>query len=211
MFKRKVETEQSEAFTELEAARQYTATAEKNSVRYRAFLEHLGKLGIKGRYLEIGPGPGLLTATIAQAHPEVEITGVELSSAMVSLARDYVNSKGLQDRIEFIVGDAADESLIKSLGRFDLVYCTYTLHHWPEPEKVISNLMGGLAEGGLLFLHDLRRVWWLYWIPIRSGFLDSVRGAYLAPEVEAMLKGMGLEQFEVRNEIPFLLSVFVRK
>jgi hypothetical protein len=71
--------------------------------------------------------------------------------------------------------------------------------------------MASLTDNGVLFLHDLRRVWWLYWVPSQSGFIKSIRGAYIGTEVEEILKGINPECYEIRNEIPFLLSVIIRK
>jgi 2-polyprenyl-3-methyl-5-hydroxy-6-metoxy-1,4-benzoquinol methylase len=211
MFERKVEINQGEWFEGIEAAREYAESAKKSTMKYRTFLEALKSLEIKGRYLDIGAGPGVLTAMIAQEHPEVEITALEVSPNMASLGRDYVKEDGLQDRIKFVVGDVEDESLIKTLGGYDLVYSTYTLHHWDDPKRVIGTLLNALNEGGVLFIHDLRRAWWLYWLPIRSGFLISIKAAYVASEIREMVKAMGIERFEVKNEFPFLLSLLIRK
>jgi SAM-dependent methyltransferase len=122
-----------------------------------------------------------------------------------------VQAQGLQDRVEFVIGDAADASLIKSLGKFDLIFSTYTLHHWTQPRQVIDNLLAALADTGILFLHDLRRVWWLYWIPSQSGFFKSVRGAYVRQEIEELLTGLNPAGYEIKNEIPFLQSVIIKK
>lgn len=211
MFERKVEINQEEWFDSIEAARQYAESAEKSTIRYRSFLKNLKSLGIKGRYLDIGAGPGILTTRIAQDNPGVEITAVEISPYMVTLAKEYAGSKGLQDQIKFVVGDVTDKDLIETLGKYDLVYSTYTLHHWDDPEKVIRILIGTLKDGGALFIHDLRRVWWLYWLPIQSGFFCSVRAAYIASEIQEMIQSMGIDQFEVKNEFPFLLSIIIRK
>ena len=167
-------------------------------------------LDIKGKYLEIGAGPGILTTEIARIHPTVEITAVELSQDMATVGREYVADNGFGDRMKFVVGDAEDESLINSLGKFDLVYCTYTLHHWADAEKAIRNLTPALADGGVLYLYDLRRVWWLYWPPIRNGFFNSIRAAYTPAEVRSMLQRLDFEHFEIKNEFPFMQSVFTR-
>ena len=211
MFERKVEMNQGEWFEGIEAAREYAESAKKSTMKYRTFLQALKSLEIKGKYLDIGAGPGVLTAMIAQGHPEVEITALEVSPNMASLGRDYVKENGLQDRIKFVVGDVEDENLIKALGGYDLIYSTYTLHHWDDPKRVIETLLNALNEGGALFIHDLRRAWWLYWLPIRSGFFISIKAAYVASEIREMVKGMGIERFEVKNEFPFLLSLLIRK
>ena len=183
MFKRKVETYQEEAFEGIEAAKQYAEGARKSTFRYRAFLNHLQSLGIEGRYLDVGAGPGILAGIIAQNNPDVEITALEVSADMVAVGKNYLKSKGLQDRIEFVIGDATDEGLMKELGKFDLVYSTYSLHHWENPPKAIDNFMTSLADKGVLFIYDLRRVWWLYWVPIQNGFFNSIRAAYIRGEI----------------------------
>jgi 2-polyprenyl-3-methyl-5-hydroxy-6-metoxy-1,4-benzoquinol methylase len=211
VFERKVEIHQEEAFEGLEAARRYTETAQKSTRRYMAFLERLEALGIEGRYLDVGAGPGILTSLVAEKFPQVEITALELSEAMVSVGQEVLKSKGLQHQIKFVTGDAADAALIQSLGKFDLIFSTYTLHHWEDPRRVIDNLLPALADDGLLFLHDLRRVWWMYWVPINNGFFRSIRGSYVQAEIEELLQGMPSECYEIKKEFPFMISVFIRQ
>jgi predicted O-methyltransferase YrrM len=69
-----------------------------------------------------------------------QITGVEMSPDMVTVAREVVERAGLADRIRFLVGDAGDKSVFGSLGQFDLIYSTFSLHHWKDPKRVIRNL-----------------------------------------------------------------------
>ena len=211
MFKRKVESYQKESFSGLDNARQYAETAKKSMLRYRAFLKNLKSLGVEGKSLEIGAGPGVLTSEIARIHPAVEITAVDLSQDMATVGREYVAGHSLEDRINFVVGDAEDEAFINSLGKFDLVYCTYTLHHWDDAHKAITNLTHTIADGGVLYLYDLRRVGWLYWVPIRNGFFNSIRAAYTPAEVEIMIERLDIEHFEIKNEFPFMQSIFIRK
>jgi SAM-dependent methyltransferase len=211
MFERKIEVHQGEDFVGLEAARQYAAGAQKSTMRYRAFFERLETLGIRGRYLDVGAGPGTLAGMIAEKYPQVELTALELSPDMVAVGQELLKSKGLEDRVEFVVGDAANAGLLQSLGKFDLIYSTYSLHHWENPRQVIDSLMTALADDGILFIHDLRRVWWLYWVPSQNGFFRSIRGAYVKEEVAEMLAGFNPECYEIKNEIPFLLSLIIRK
>jgi SAM-dependent methyltransferase len=211
MFKRKIENHQEEAFVRSGAIQEYAESAQKSTLRYRAFLNNLKSLSIQGRYLEVGSGPGILAGIIAQNNPDVEITALELSTDMVTVGTRYLKSKGLQDRIKFVIGDATDERLIKELGKFDLVYSTYSLHHWENPRKIIDNIMTSLADNGVLFIHDLRRVWWLYWVPIQNGFFNSIRAAYVRGEIEEMLKDFRFGFYETKNEFPFMHSLIIRK
>ncbi|MBN1220060.1 MAG: class I SAM-dependent methyltransferase [Anaerolineae bacterium] len=211
MFERKIEVDQEQDFEGLEAARQYAAGAQKSTMRYRAFFERLETLDKVGRYLDVGAGPGTVAGMIAQKYPRVELIALELSPDMAAVGQELLKNKGLENRVKFVVGDATDTGLLPSLGKFDLIYSTYSLHHWENPRQVIDNLMTALADDGVLFIHDLRRVWWLYWAPSRSGFFRSIRGAYVKEEIETMLADFSPGCYEVKNEIPFLLSVIIKK
>jgi SAM-dependent methyltransferase len=211
MFERKIEVHQGEDFVGLEAARKYAAEAQKSTGRYQAFFERLKTLGVAGRCLDVGAGPGIVAGMVAEKYPQAELTALELSPDMVTVGQEFLQSKGLENRIEFVVGDAADIGLLQSLGKFDLIYSTYTLHHWENPRQVIDNLMTLLADDGVLFIHDLRRVWWLYWVPSQSGFFRSVRGAYVKDEVAEILAGVNPACYQIKNEFPFLLSLLIRE
>lgn len=211
MFKRKVEIHQEEAFAGLEAAREYAESTKKATMRYRAFLSNLKTLSIPGKYLDVGAGTGNLATIIAQNNPDIEITALEISTAMVTIGEEFIRNKGLQDQIKFIKGDAVKKETINKLGEFDLIYSTYSLHHWENPRKVIDNLMSNLGDNCVLYLYDLRRVWWLYWVPIRNGFFNSIRAAYVRREIKEMLTGLDPECYEIRYEFPFMLSIIIRK
>lgn len=211
MFARVVECGQDGALVGPETAARYAEMAEGLMIQYRAFLKHLRDLDVGSRYLEVGPGPGVLTVAVAREKPGAQITGVEMSPDMVLVAREYVERAGLADRIQFLVGDAGDKDVFRSLGQFDLVYSTFSLHHWQDPQRVIQNLLSVLVDGGTLYIHDLRRAWWLYWMPVRNGFWDSIRAAYVAPELHEMLRGLGIKRYEIRNAFPFMHSVLIEK
>lgn len=199
---------QEEAISGIENARQYAEMAKKSpKMMYRGFLTEIKSLNMKGKYLEIGAGPGILAAIVAEDNPDVHITAIELSSDMVTIAQEYIEEKGLQDRIRFVVGDANDEKIIRGLGEFDLVYCTFTMHHWKDPERVISNLLKAVKDRGILFIHDLKRVRWLYYLPLRnSGFINSIRAAYISSEIKIIFQKLGINQYEIKKAFPFFCS-----
>jgi ubiquinone/menaquinone biosynthesis C-methylase UbiE len=125
---------------------------------------------LKASILRLAQGLAFLAVEIARNFPEVEITAVELSSYIVTVGRKYVAENRLDNRIKFVVGDAEDEKLLHSLGEFDLVYSAYSLHHWVNPNNAIVNLYRAVQTGGMFYIFDLMRAWWLYWIPIKNGF-----------------------------------------
>jgi ubiquinone/menaquinone biosynthesis C-methylase UbiE len=209
MFKRRRETHEEDYFADADAVRRYAAQAEKSTLKYQAFMEICRSLDLGHRFLDVGAGPGVLTAIVATAYPEAETTALDQSDLMVEAGKGYIASKGLQDRIHFVQGDAADAALMASLGQFDFIYSTFTLHHWHDPETVIHHLRGALTAGGTIVLYDLRRAWWLYWIPSQRGFFRSVRAAYVHREVRDLLVNMGITSVEVRNVVPFLLAAII--
>ena len=210
MSKRITESDQDEFFSSIDDARNYAESAKKSIMRYKAFLANLQSLNFKGKYLEVGAGPGVLTVEIAQTYPEVEITALELLPDMVTVGREYVAENKMDSRIKFVVGDVEDEKFLDSLGKFDLVYSSYSLHHWANPDKAVVNLYSAVDKGGMLYIYDLRRVWWLYWIPIKNGFFNSIRSSYLLDEIKLMLRELGTQNIEIQREFPFMHSIFVK-
>jgi SAM-dependent methyltransferase len=146
---------------------------------------------------------------VAQAIPEAHIAAVEISPSMITVATEQVEREGLTNRIALVEGDANDTELLQRLGRFDLVYSMYSLHHWDDPETVIGNLLRAVAPGGILLIHDLKRVWWLYWIPSQEGFITSIRAAYTPVEIRDLLARMGVNRCEIKNGL-FWQSIIVR-
>ena len=206
---------QEEAISGIENARQYAEMAKKSAkMMYGSFLKHIKSLDVKGgEYLEVGAGPGILAAMIAEDNPDVYITAVEISSDMVTVAREYIEERKLEDRVRFVALDAADDVMMEEFGEFDLVYSTLAMHHWKDPEKVISNLLKVVGDGGVLFIHDLRRVWWLYYLPFHSsGFIDSIRAAYMPDEIKTIFQRLGINRCEIKRRFPyFMQSIIVRK
>ena len=211
MFARVVERDQAGALLGPEAAARYAEMAEGFMMQYRGFLRDLETLDVGNRYLEIGPGPGILATAIARERPDVQITGVEMSPDMAVVARGVVERADLANRIRFLVGDAGDRNSLASLDQFDLIYSSFSLHPWADPKGVVHKLMSALADGGVLYIYDLRRVWWLYWVPARNGFLNSIRAAYVSRELREMLRDLETERYEIRNVFPFMQSVVIRK
>ena len=201
-----------EAILGLEKARQYAESHRKYAkFMYGSFLKYVKSLDSIKQCLEIGSGPATLTAMVAECNPQLHITGVDISSDMVTVAQEYIVEKELQDRICFVIGDAANERVIEELGQFDLVYSFFSMHHWEDPEKIISNLLKAINDGGILYLHDFRRVWWVRYLPINTRDINEIRAAYTPAEIKALLQKLGLRQYEIRKVFPIFQSVIVTK
>lgn len=210
-MKRIVEDHQ-DYFFDIDNANKYLNDVKNASkARFSSFLSSLKKLDIKGRYLEIGSGPGILTQVIAKQHPDAEIIANDISPEMIKLAQQDL-AEDLKTRIKYIIGDACDINSIKDLGKFDLIYSTFTLHHWDNAELAIKNLYSLLNDNGLLYLHDLKRIFLLYYIKSNSGFFNSIRAAYRPGEIKTMLNKIGIKNYEIKTIFPFFMqSIMIRK
>lgn len=210
MMDRIVEVGQNEAFSSPEQARQYAEQALQGSkTRYRSFLRRLRSLDIQGRCLDVGAGPGVLAMEVAQQHPTAEVVALEPSPEMVGIGRSLVEQSGLNDRIRFVEGGVHQHEILASLGTYDLVYCCFSLHHFTEAEPALRSLLGCVAAGGTLVLYDLKRVWWLYWVPVHSGFFDSIRASYLPAEIREMMRHLGVEQYQLQAVLPYFMQSLV--
>jgi SAM-dependent methyltransferase len=176
-------------------------------MQFKAFLAGLQRQTnlrlATGRFLEIGSGPGFLTAIMAEHYPQAELTALELSPDMIAIARNVVAHSPHPSRVKFIAGSVDDRSLMSRLGKFDLVYSTFSLHHWEHPVQAIKTMYRALISGGLMLLHDFIRVPWLYLLPAQSGFIKSIRAAYRVDELKQMLQSADVPDYDIRTPFPF--------
>ena len=204
--------EQEKAMTGLPEVRKYAGEIKKLSgLLYRPFLKELNRLNFGGRYLEIGAGPGVLATIISENNPDISITAVDISPDMATVAEEYIRERKLQDRINYLLVDANDENALRELGKFDLVYSTFSMHHWQDPVKSIANLWDSVAENGKLFIYDFTRVRWLYYLPFNNGDLNSIRAAYTTSELKAIVREIGLKNYDAKTFFPFFLQLIITR
>ncbi len=58
------------------------------------------------RVLDVGCGPGGWALDVAQAYPEVQVEGIDISQRMVAYAREQAAARQVADRVTFHVMDA---------------------------------------------------------------------------------------------------------
>jgi ubiquinone/menaquinone biosynthesis C-methylase UbiE len=99
--------------------------------------------------LEIATGPGYVAMGFAGVCREV--VGVDLTDAMLTLARRTAADRGLTN-IRFEAGNAA--ALAFEDGTFDVVVCRYAFHHFEQPERVLSEMVRVCRPGGSVAVED---------------------------------------------------------
>ena len=100
-----------------------------------------------GRVLEVAIGTGL---NLPHYPADAAITGIELSPAMLAIARQ--RAAGLGRDVDLREGDA--EHLPFDDASFDTVACTLSLCTIPSPEAAIAEMRRVLCPGGHLLLLD---------------------------------------------------------
>ncbi len=162
--------------------------------------------------LDAGCGTGAMLDMFKQDFPNKQYTGIDLSEKMIETAM----RKGL-DGIHFITGDC--ENLPFSDDSFDVVTCSMSFHHYPNPEKFFASLNRVLRPGGRFILRDMASssslLMWVFnhiEIPIVNNIFK--RGdvhVYSESDIRRLCNasGMELELYEVRKG--FRLHCVVRK
>ncbi len=91
------------------------------------------------RALDLGCGIGIYSINLLKRYPKMILTGVDLSQKQITIAKDLAARHSVNDRVEFISGDAEEWV---SNTKYDLIVCTEMLEHLLEPQKTLKNIVG---------------------------------------------------------------------
>jgi ubiquinone/menaquinone biosynthesis C-methylase UbiE len=98
----------------------------------------------QAQVLDLGCGTGRLLDRLAQAFPDFEAIGYDLSPVMIAQAQ--ARNPPYRERLQFQVGEASQ--LPFEDNRFDAVFNTYSFLHYPEPQQVLRQVHRVLKPGG---------------------------------------------------------------
>jgi ubiquinone/menaquinone biosynthesis C-methylase UbiE len=131
-------------------------------------LPHLGE-GIS--LLDVGCGPGNITAELATYVGSGEVTGIDLSEEVIALAKRDFMSVGL-DNLFFETGDVY--ALDFPDDHFDVVYAHQILQHLTRPVEAIREMRRVLKPGGLLAVRegDFGAFVWFPGDPVLSRWME---------------------------------------
>ena len=109
-----------------------------------------------GRILEMGCGTGRNLIAAAEACPNAEIYGIDISEEMLKTARAQIAAAGLSDRITVAQADATafDPQALFGVATFDRVFFSYTLSMIPDWEAAIRQGFRLLDPAGWLLIVD---------------------------------------------------------
>lgn len=128
----------------------YARLMETTQARGLTGLVAMTGAGASDNVLDVACGPGFLTMAFAQrcAHA----IGFDATDAFIELARAEAARRGLRN-IVFQYGDA--EQLPFSDASFDVVSCRAAFHHFPQPARVLKEMVRVLSRAGRIVVADL--------------------------------------------------------
>lgn len=148
----------------------------------------------KRHLLDVAGGTGAFTIRLCQTHPDLMATIVDFPN-VITLARQYVSEAGLDDRVQFIEGNALDVSWPEA----DVVLLSYLLSAvgGDDIPLLLGRASRALPAGGTLLLHDfmldddrlgpdLAALWFLQYLAER---VDSV--SFTAADLRVHLDALG--------------------
>lgn len=117
------------------------------------------------RVLDVGCGPGTITADLAEAvGPDGEVVGIDRAEAALEAARATARARGLANlRLE--AGDVYD--LAFEDASFDLVHAHQVLQHLTDPVAALREMARVARPGGLVAVResDYRAMSWYPLLP----------------------------------------------
>lgn len=160
------------------------------------------------RVLDLGTGTARIPIELCQRDPKAMVTAIDLSAAMLDLARANLALAGCFERVMLQWVDAKQLGL--ESGRFSSVISNSIVHHVPDPAGMFAEAWRVAAPGATLFFRDLlrptdeaelARLVALYAAEAndsqRQLFADSLRAALSLEEVRQIVARLGIEP-EVR-------------
>lgn len=107
------------------------------------------------RILEVGCGTGRNLILLARAWPDVAFVGIDISSEMLSYAREKVRRAGLTERIALIEGELADAAQSQQCRTpFDYVLFSFSLSMIPDWQGVLRQAMAFVRADGVVVIAD---------------------------------------------------------
>ncbi|MFG2648660.1 class I SAM-dependent methyltransferase [Streptomyces sp. NPDC048436] len=171
--------------------RSHTWRTAANSAAYL-----VGSLKPHMKVLDIGCGPGTITADLAELVPDGHVTGVDHAPGILEKARATAAERGLEN-MEFAVADV--HALDYPDDTFCVVHAHQVLQHVGDPVRALSEMRRVCKPGGIIAVRDAdyEAMTWHPNSPAMDSWLDLYRRVARAnggePDAGRRLKSWALE------------------
>ena len=179
-------------------------------------LRFLAKMKPAGLLIDIGCGPGFLTAHVNRKFPEVKVSGLDISESALKKAGQTFPLE-FYPGLEFIQADA--QQLPCADNSIDFFISSLSLHHWPDAHQVFQEIYRTLKPGGQFLIFDLRRnTPVLFYLILAAGQklfapksirringgVGSFWASYTPAEIKLMLSEIPPENLQVKSNLGWM-------
>lgn len=119
------------------------------------------------RFLDVGTGTGAIAATVVARSPDARATGIDVAPRALRLAEDALARRGVRDRVELRLQDAAD---LADTAAYDLAWLPLGVLATRAAERALPRVLAALRPGGWLIAAA---------VPVGAHQDDPVREAVL--------------------------------
>ena len=160
--------------------------------------------------LDCGCGTGSMISLLYEKDPNKHYTGIDITPKMIEVAK----SKGLKG-VKWIVGDCEDLPFEDS--SFDVIICSNSFHHYPNPQRFFDSAKRVLKPGGRLILQDYTAPKVILWLmnhtemPLANLVGHGDVAAYSLDEVRTFCERSGLKAEMLERGKKFRLHLVARK
>ncbi|WP_199571583.1 class I SAM-dependent methyltransferase [Streptomyces murinus] len=128
----------------------------------------LGSLKPHMKILDIGCGPGTITADLAELVPDGQVTGVDHAPGILEQARETAAARGLAN-VDFAVADV--HALDYPDDTFCVVHAHQVLQHVGDPVQALREMRRVTRPGGFIAVRDADYAA-MTWYPALPGLDD---------------------------------------
>lgn len=126
---------------------------------YKIFKQYEVSFGSK--IIDIACGAGFIANPLAKSG--YEVTGIDVSEASLSIARQYANPSAL---VTYKKQNALD--LEEKSNSYDVALLMDCLEHFSNPDQAVKEAHRILRKGGLLIYHTINRTFLAYFLAIKG-------------------------------------------
>lgn len=192
----------------------FTRAQHAGSLGPAAVLQKLVDLSQARRMLDVAGGSGAFTITLCRRHPQLRATILDFP-AVIEVAKRFVREAGLDNRVDYIDGNAVTQEWPRSQ---DVVLMSYLL------SGVAGSAIGGLftkafhalEPGGLLVIHDFMAdddrsgprnaaLWFMTFL------FDPDAISFTPSELVVLVEGAGFVDATVRDLIPGITRLLIAR